>query len=225
MTKTTEVDYLTEDPVLNEQKYMCISFLKPSQIEEKYRPKDTTVCAVKIRGSYDTYDEAKARADFLQKCDSNHNIYIGEVGKWCPFEDDPEKAKNSEYMNKDLNNLMKSYSKQQNDAKEYHELRKQDMVKKALDEVDNKKKENSSVIDVEDDDDNTSMKKKEKKKSKANNLKDMKLELDKDNKELKEGRNEINDSIDKLRRLEDELSQKIKEMELDNAKKTVSESQ
>ena len=87
------IDYLTEDPIISEQKFMCISFLKPSSIEEKHRNKDLTVCGVKVRGCYATYEEAKQRADFLQKCDSYHNIYIGEVGKWCPFEDDPEKAK------------------------------------------------------------------------------------------------------------------------------------
>jgi len=221
MIKTTEIDYLTEDPIISNQKFMCISFLKPSQIEDKYRPKDTTVCAVKIRGCYETYDEAKARADFLQKCDSYHNIYIGEVGKWCPFEDDPEKAKDSEYMNKDLNNLMKSYWKQQNDAKEYHELRKQDMVKKALDEVDRKKKDN---IDIISEDTESNIKKKEKKKNKQNDLKDLKLELDKDNNELIKERNEINNNIDKLRKLEDELAQKIIEMELDKQKKIVNES-
>ena len=32
-----EIDYLTEDPIISEQKFMCISFLKPSSIEEKFR--------------------------------------------------------------------------------------------------------------------------------------------------------------------------------------------
>ena len=127
-------------------------------------------------------------------------------------------------MNKDLNNLMKSYWKQQNDAKEYHELRKQDMVKKALDEVDRKKKDN---IDIINEDTELSIKKKEKKKNKSNNLNDLndlKIELDKDNNELIKERNEINNNIDKLRKLEDELAQKIKEMELDKQKKKVNES-
>lgn len=61
-----EIDYLTEDPVLPEQKFMCISFLKPSSVEEKYRNKDLTVCGVKVRGCYDTYEEAKVRADFYR---------------------------------------------------------------------------------------------------------------------------------------------------------------
>ena len=112
-TNKAEIDYLTEDPVITGQKFVCVSFLKPSQLEEKYRPKDLSVCGFKVRGSYDTYEEAQARCDWLRSIDNNHNIYIAEVGKWCPFEDNPEKAKNSEYMNKDLNNLMKGYWKHQ----------------------------------------------------------------------------------------------------------------
>ena len=142
-----EIDYLTEDPIIEEQKYVCVSFLKPSSIIEEKRPKDLSVCGFKVRGGYSTYEEAKARADFLNKCDPYHNIYIAEMGKWCPFEDDPEKAKDAEYMNKDLNKLMKSYWNQQTEAKQFHELRKQDMIKKALDDV-NKRKEELSLIHI-----------------------------------------------------------------------------
>ena len=133
------LDRLTEDPVISDQKFVCVSFLKPSQIEEKYRSKDLSVCGFKVRGSFDTYEDAQKRCEFLRTIDNKHNIYIAEVGKWCPFEDNPEKAKDTEYMNKDLNSLMKNYWKQQSDANEYHEIRKQDMVNKALSDIEKKK--------------------------------------------------------------------------------------
>lgn len=203
------VDYLTEDPAINDQKFMCISFLTSKSVEEKYRDKDSTVCGLKVRGCYSTYEEAKVRAEFLRKCDQYHNIYIAEVGKWCPFEDNPEKAKDSDYMNKELNNLMKSYWKQQTDAKEYHELRKQDMMKKALDEVTKKKKQNDS-----EDTTDSSLKKKKKTITKLNNkLNDLKTELDTDKEELDKEKKEIDENINTLRRLEDELAAKLKEME------------
>ena len=113
VSKKEEIDYLTEDPVIADQLFVCVSFLKPSSIAEKYRPNDLSVCGFKVRGSYGSYEEAKARADFLNKCDPYHNVYVAEVGKWCPFEDNPDKAKDYEYMNKDLNKLMKNYWKQQ----------------------------------------------------------------------------------------------------------------
>lgn len=225
-----EVDYLTEDPQLSEQKYMCISFLKPSSIAEKNRPKDVTICGVKIRGSYSSYEEAKARADYLQKCDQYHNIYIGEVGKWCPFEDNPEKAKDSEYMNKDLNKLMKSYWNQQTEAKEFHELRKQDMVNKALEDVKTRKNKNEAETNNESENENESgvqldkvnSSSTTKKKTKKN--KQLNKDLEKDKEELDKEKKEIDNNIDTLRRLEDELAKKIKEMELETAQNILNNS-
>ena len=223
-----EVDYLTEDPQLSEQKYMCISFLKPSSIAEKNRPKDVTICGVKIRGSFASYEEAKARADYLQKLDQYHNIYIGEVGKWCPFEDNPEKAKDSEYMNKDLNKLMKSYWNQQTEAKEFHELRKQDMVNKALEDVKTRKNENEAetIIEVENESeeqsDNVKSSSKKKKITKKNKQLDNFIEQDKI--KLDEEKKEIDNNICTLRRLEEELANKIKEMELESAQNILNNS-
>ena len=204
---TEEIDYLTEDPILSEQKFMCISFLKPSSIEEKYRNKDLTVCGVKVRGCYASYEEAKQRADFLQKCDSTHNIYIGEVGKWCPFEDNPDKAKDSEYMNKDLNKLMKTYNTQQSEAKQYHELRKQEMVKKAVDETDKKKKINEEQSD--------------KKSSKSSKLDQMKISLESNKEELDTEKNRIDENINALRKLQDELEDKYREIEIEKTQKKI----
>lgn len=202
MSKNDEIDYLTEDPVITEQKFMCISFLKPSSIDEKYRNKDLTVCGVKVRGCYATYEEAKQRADFLQKCDSYHNIYIGEVGKWCPFEDDPEKAKDAEYMNKDLNKLMKTYNNQQSEAKEFHELRKQEMIQKAIAETNNKKLENEQSTE-------------KKTKKKSDKLTDMKTTLETEKEELDNEKNKIDENINILRKLQDELNEKYKELDIE----------
>jgi hypothetical protein len=226
--KVEEIDYLTEDPVISDQSFVCVSFLKPSSIVEEKRPKDLSVCGLKVRGVYSSYDEAKARADFLNKCDPYHNIYIAEVGKWCPFEDDPEKAKDYEYMNKDLNKLMKSYWNQQTEAKQYHELRKQDMIQKALEDVNKRKEENSTVNTVNtddetensaeinnDNDNQTAKSKKSKSKSKSAKINEIKYDLEKDKTELDKEKKEVDENINTLRRLEEELSEKIKEMELE----------
>jgi hypothetical protein len=204
-----EIDYLTEDPVISNQKWMCVSFLKPSSIEEKYRTKDLTVCGVKFRGCYETYEEAQARADFLRKCDSHHNIYIGEVGKWCPFEDNPEKAKDAEYMNKDLNKLMKNYNNQQSEAKDFHELRKQDMVKKAISDAEKKKSENEQLTEIEP----------VKKSSISETLNEVKTQLGQTQEELANEKQTINENINTLRKLQEEIEEKTKELELEKKKK------
>jgi hypothetical protein len=233
-TEVNEIDYLTEDPVISEQLFVCVSFLKPSSIVEEKRPKDLSVCGFKVRGVFSSYDGAKARADFLNKCDPYHNIYIGEVGKWCPFEDDPEKAKDSEYMNKDLNKLMKSYWNQQAEAKQHHELRKQELIQKALEDVNKRKEENAKNEDDNMDENDqinteinteietdttatptTAKAKKTKSKSKTVKLNEMKSDLENDKTDLDKEKNEVDENIRTLRRLEEELSEKIKEMELE----------
>jgi hypothetical protein len=231
------IDRLTEDPVLSEQKFVCVSFLKPSQLEEKYRPKDISVCGFKVRGSFDSYEEAQKRCEFLRKVDDKHNIYIAEVGKWCPFEDNPEKAKDSEYMNKDLNTLMKNYWKQQSDAKEFHEVRKQEMVNKALEDVEKRKKENKKLEDEDEQEqgqeqeqeqeqdqgqgleqlNKTQKSKKTKKIDKGVKLEEMKNNLTENKQDLEHEKKEIDNNINTLRKLEEELAQKIKELEAEGA--------
>jgi hypothetical protein len=132
---SSEPDYLFEDPPINNQKFVCISVLTPKNFKE-----ETTMHTLKVRGSYDTYEEAKKRADFLRNIDSNINVYVGEVGKWLPFEDNPENAKDHDYQNKRLNSMMKGYLENQEKAKEFHEQRKNEMIMKSLKENEEKEK-------------------------------------------------------------------------------------
>ena len=207
LSKEDEIDYLMEDPIINNQRYICLSFLKPSNIDEENRDKNLTVSGVKVGGSYETYEDAKKRAEFLQKHNKYHNIYIGEVGKWCPFEDNPDKAKDCEYMNKDLNKLMKTYLEQQEKAKEYHETRKQDMVKKAVESSENQKKLNKINEENEE---------KESGNKKKNKLDKIQKKLETEKKDLEYDKNEVTTNINKIRELEEELAEKIKELEANN---------
>ena len=128
-------DYLYEDPVISSQKFVCISILTPKNFKE-----ETTMSTLKVRGSYETYEEAKKRGDFLRNIDPNINVYVGEVGKWLPFEDNPENAKEQEYQNERLNKMMKGYLENQEKAKEFHEQRKNEMILRALKENEGKEK-------------------------------------------------------------------------------------
>ena len=129
-------DYLYEDPAVPNQKFVCISILTPKNFKD---PKET-MSTLKVRGSYDTFEEASKRGEFLRNIDPHINVYVGEVGKWLPFDDDPEKAKQQEYQNKQLNNLMKGYMENQEKAKEFHEQRKNELVLKTLKENEDKEK-------------------------------------------------------------------------------------
>jgi len=77
----------------------------------------TTVRGVKVRGVYPTAKEAEVRAKKLQRSDPLHNIFIGEVGKWLPWDPAPHQIAEHEYAEEQLNQLMKKY-KENDDAKE-----------------------------------------------------------------------------------------------------------
>lgn len=135
-----EVDYLTEDDPLSNQKYVCISIITSASVENW--DGDKHINGVKIRGVYSDWNEAVKRCEYLREVDPKHNVYIGEVGKWLPFLDDPEKAKDEEYAEKELNKIMKAYNENQLKAKILHEQRKNDMMEQAMMEQTKLKKKN-----------------------------------------------------------------------------------
>ena len=132
---STDPDYLFEDPLVNNQKFVCISVLTPKNFKE-----ETKMHTMKVRGSYETLEEAKKRAEFLRNIDPNVNVFVGEVGKWLAFDDDPENAKEHDYQNKRLNSMMKGYLENQEKAKEFHEQRKNEMIMRSLKENEEKEK-------------------------------------------------------------------------------------
>lgn len=77
----------------------------------------TSVRGMKVRGVYSTTAEAEMRAKKLQRSDPLHNIFIGEVGKWLPWDPSPNAIANQEYAEDQLNQMMKKY-KENDEAKE-----------------------------------------------------------------------------------------------------------
>ena len=140
MTENTKyVDHLDEDervlfPHAKEKKnpttedyqnWVCVSFLSPEGIQ------NCSLRGLKIRGVFATYEEATARATELQASDQNFHVFVGEVGKWLPWDPDPNSVKDQEYQNKELNDLMKGYKDNLEKSKKVQQERKQDMIKQA----------------------------------------------------------------------------------------------
>lgn len=123
-------DYLTEDSLLpSGQKFLCISFL--SDPENKVSLK-----GVKVRGAFNTVEEASEQAKKLQGIDPAHNVFVGEMGKWLAYEPDvnSEAAGNPEYANEQLNNMMKSYMENQEKSKIFYEQRKFQEIQKSIEQ-------------------------------------------------------------------------------------------
>jgi hypothetical protein len=112
------------------ESYRDFMFKNQNSLEEEYHAKNdfhTTMRGVKVRGVYSTYKEAEARGKKLQQKDKYFNIFVGEVGKWLPWDPEPHQVQDQEYAEEQLNTLMKKY-KENEDGKErfFDERRKQD---------------------------------------------------------------------------------------------------
>ena len=120
------VDYLQEDTLLPEgQKFICISFLTDKESK-------STLSGIKFRGGFSTYEAACDHAKKVQSIDPYFNVFVGEAGKWLPFDPCPDSkvVQDSEYANEQLNTMMKAYMENQEKAKVYHEQRKTELVRK-----------------------------------------------------------------------------------------------
>ena len=66
-------------------------------------------------------EEAELRCKLLREVDPNHNVYVGPVGMWMPWEPEAYKTGRVEYLEEELNQLMKN--KNEADAKQQFEKR------------------------------------------------------------------------------------------------------
>jgi hypothetical protein len=83
----------------------------------------TSIRGVKVRGVYGNPKEAELKAKKLQSKDKYHNIFLGEVGKWTPWDPSPNEIKDQEYNNDQLNNLMKKYKENEDSREQFFEER------------------------------------------------------------------------------------------------------
>ncbi|MBA42438.1 MAG: hypothetical protein CMF62_00325 [Magnetococcales bacterium] len=127
----TEIDYLTEDESLANQKWCCVSFLSPEGI------KNCKVRGFKVRGVFDSKEEADNRAQYLQKVDPHFDIFVGEVGKWLSFAPDPNsrEAGDMVYAEKQLNDLAKAHKENQEKQKIMEAERREALKTKAYEEA------------------------------------------------------------------------------------------
>lgn len=92
----------------------------------------TTVRGIKVRGVFETLKEAQVRAETLRRLgDKNFDIFVGQVGVWCPWSPNPEDMQNQEYAESQLNTLMKEYQDNMTLRDEFYEMRKREKMEDA----------------------------------------------------------------------------------------------
>ena len=94
----------------------------------------TSVRGLKIRGSYSTQEEAELRCKMLREVDPNHNVYVGPVGMWMPWDPDAYKTGKVEYLEEELNQLMSEKIKNEEKAKQEFDKRVMETKKQAIEE-------------------------------------------------------------------------------------------
>ena len=94
----------------------------------------TNTRGLKIRGSYPTQEEAELRCKMLREVDPNHDVFVGPVGMWMPWDPEAYKTGRVEYMEEELNQLMSEKQKNETNAKTAFEQRVKETKQKAIEE-------------------------------------------------------------------------------------------
>lgn len=94
----------------------------------------TSVRGMKLRGVFATQDEAEMKCKKLREVDPNHDIFVGPVGMWIPWDPDAYKTGRIEFMEEELNQLHHEKLKNETKAKEEFERRIKETKQKAIKE-------------------------------------------------------------------------------------------
>jgi len=100
-----------------------LEFKRGKELEDKFYAKNefkTTVRGLKIRGVFGSQEEAVAKSKKLQRNDPIHNIFVGELGKWLPWDPNPKDIAEQEYAEDQLNQLMKGYKNNEESREKFY---------------------------------------------------------------------------------------------------------
>ena len=94
----------------------------------------TSTRGLKVRGVFASQEEAEMRCKKVREADPNHDIFVGPVGIWVPFDPDAYKTGKVEFMEEELNQLHSEKIKNEAKAKQEFDNRIKDAKKKAIEE-------------------------------------------------------------------------------------------
>jgi hypothetical protein len=135
-------EYLNEEKDLATVQYVRDEYtnfldVNEERLEEEFgraHSFQTNTRGVKNRGNYSTQEEAELRAKLLRETDPSHDVYVGPVGMWVPWEPEAYKTGRVEYLEEELNQLMSEKNKNEAFAKSEFEKRISEKKKEAIEE-------------------------------------------------------------------------------------------
>jgi hypothetical protein len=118
-----KTDHLDEDFIkLSGQNYALISVVSPSSTQKH------DVCAMKIRGVFDTKEDAQHHVKRLMQSDSTFDVFLVDMYKWLPIPPDSSKIDDKVYQEEMLNEIIRGHQEEQLRVKEHFEERKKDSL-------------------------------------------------------------------------------------------------
>ena len=106
----------------------------------------TSTRGIKVRGVFSSQEEAEMRCKMLREIDPNHDVYVGPVGMWMPWEPEAYKTGRVEYLEEELNKLMHEKFDNEKGAKLEFEKRVREAKEKALEENKEKADKTGNVL-------------------------------------------------------------------------------
>lgn len=106
----------------------------------------TSTRGIKIRGTFPSQQEAELRCKILREMDPNHDVFVGPVGVWMPWDPEAYKTGRVEYLEEQLNQIMNEKQKNEKNAKQEFENRVKETKRKAIEDNIEKAKKSGNVL-------------------------------------------------------------------------------
>lgn len=100
---------------------------RADELQKKFQERhgfQTNVRGFKIRGVHDSIEEAHMHAREIHHTDPNFDVFVAQVGCWCPWSPNPAEIKNCEYAETELNSLMHAHEENAKTVRTRYEQRK-----------------------------------------------------------------------------------------------------
>jgi len=130
--KSEDMDF---DKVMTQ--YSDFTYKHEESLQKDFDEKNkfkTNVRGVKVRGVYQSKEEANARASRLHKTDSNFHVFVGQVGYWLPWDPCADNIEDEHFGDDQLNDLMQKYKENNVNKDVFYEEQKRDKIKQAHEE-------------------------------------------------------------------------------------------
>ena len=133
-------------------KYEDYIYKYAEELQRDYDEKNeykTSMRGIKVRGVYNTREEAENRAKSLSRNDSSFHVFVGQVGYWLPWDPCADNVEKEVFQNEKLNELMEGYEKNNINREIFYEELKKDKIQAAKDEYMAAKKKREEEMKLE----------------------------------------------------------------------------